>query len=58
LLAISIRFKPTPIAPELTRTTLCPWDFRWITVSTTRDKVERRGWWVVSCTIEDVPGLW
>ena len=55
LLSIFIRFNPTPIAPELTRTTLWPWRFKSTTVSTTAESVERRGWWVVSWTIEEVP---
>ena len=45
----------TPIAPELTKTTLWPWRFKSTTVSTTAESIERRGWWVVSWTIEEVP---
>ena len=55
LVATSMRFSPTPIAPELTRTTLCPCSRRCTTVSTTADKVDSNGWCVVSCTIDDVP---
>jgi hypothetical protein len=51
----AIRCRPTPIAPELTRTTLCPAARRRTTVSTMAERVERSGWCVVSCTIDDVP---
>lgn len=54
---ISIRLRPTPIAPEETRTTLWPCERRWTTVSTSAESVESSGWCVVSCTIEDVPSL-
>ena len=55
LLCIFMRFNPTPIAPELPKTTLWPWRFKSTTVSTTAESIERRGWWVVSWTIEEVP---
>ena len=55
LLGISMRFNPTPIAPELTRTTLCPASFSCTTVSTRPDRVDSSGWWVVSWTIDEVP---
>ena len=52
---IAIRCRPTPMAPELTRTTLCPAARRRTTVSTMAESVDRSGWCVVSCTIDDVP---
>ena len=52
---IDMRCRPTPIAPELTRTTLCPAARRRTTVSTMAESVDKSGWWVVSCTIDDVP---
>lgn len=52
---IDMRCRPTPIAPELTRTTLCPAARRRTTVSTMAESVDKSGWCVVSCTIDDVP---
>jgi len=52
---MDIRCRPTPMAPELTRTTLCPVARRRTTVSTMAESVDRSGWCVVSCTIDDVP---
>lgn len=54
-LGMFIRWRPTPMAPELTSTTLWPILRSLTTVSTTDDSVERRGWCVVSCTIDEVP---
>lgn len=54
-LGIFILFNPTPIAPELTRTTLCPCVFNCITVSTMDERVDSNGWCVFSWTIEEVP---
>lgn len=54
-LGMSILLSPTPIAPELTRTTLWPWFFNCMTVSTTEESVESNGWCVCSWTIDDVP---
>jgi hypothetical protein len=52
---MDIRCRPTPMAPELTRTTLCRAARRRTTVSTIAESVDRSGWCVVSCTIDDVP---
>jgi len=54
-LGISILLSPTPIAPELTRTTLCPFLFNCIVVSTTEERVDKSGWCVCSWTMEEVP---
>ena len=42
-LGMSMRFNPTPMAPELTRTTLCPCLLSCTTVSTIEDKVDNSG---------------
>src|SRR5947207_13711497 len=54
-LPISIRRRPTPIAPEETMTTLCPFLRRLTAVSTIRERMERRGSCVFSSTMEEVP---
>lgn len=43
------------MAPEETRTTLWPCDCSFIAVSTMTLRMERRGSWVVSSTMELVP---
>jgi hypothetical protein len=55
LLARSMRLRPTPIAPELTSTTLWPWVRRCTTDSTMAERVDKSGWWVFSWTMDDVP---
>lgn len=51
-----MRRRPTPMAPDETMTTRWPAVRRLHAVSTMRERIERRGWWVFSSTIEDVPG--
>lgn len=52
---ISMRLRPTAIAPELTSATLCPSRFRCTTVSTIAERVDSSVWCVVSWTIEEDP---
>jgi hypothetical protein len=52
---IEMRCSRLPIAPEHTRTTLCgPAARRRTTVSTMAESVDKSGWCVISCTIDDV----
>jgi len=53
--ATSILFMPTPMAPDETKTTLCPSSRKRTTVSTIDESIDRSGWCVCSWIIEDVP---
>jgi hypothetical protein len=52
-----MRRRPTPMAPEETRMTLWPSCWSFTAVSTMKLRMESSGSWVVSSTMELVPGL-
>lgn len=52
----SILRSPTPMAPDETIMTLCPSFLNFTAVSTMDVRIERRGAWVFSSTMELVPG--
>ena len=55
-LSTSIRRRPTPMAPDETMMTLWPSSLNLTAVSTIDVRMERRGSWVFSSTMELVPG--
>lgn len=56
-LSLFILRRPTPTAPEDTSTTRCPSLRSLVTVSTINARIERRGSWDFSSTMELVPGI-